>query len=113
MWTWVYGDQKSSRYYKPQIYHNSKVINGGERDFGPDYFHDFALDFIIPNFTLVADKLNQMRYLSHFRSIHRGQYFMEMKTTSVRKLLPDSWGFLCPATSWSSTSRLSIARILP
>ena len=46
MWTWVYGDQKSSRYYKPQIYHNSKVINGGERDFGPDYFHDFALDFI-------------------------------------------------------------------
>ena len=46
MWTWVYGDQKSSRYYKPQIYHNRKVINGGERDFGPDYFHDFALDFI-------------------------------------------------------------------
>ena len=46
MWTWVYDGQKSSRYYKPQIYHNSKVINGGERDFGPDYFHDFALDFI-------------------------------------------------------------------
>ena len=47
-------------------------------------------------FTIVADKLNQVRYLSHFRSIHRGQYFTEMKTTTVRKLLPEAWGFLCP-----------------
>ena len=45
---------------------------------------------------MVADKLNMVRYLSHFRSIHRGQYFTEMKTTTVRKLLPESWGFLCP-----------------
>lgn len=44
----------------------------------------------------MADKLNQVRYLSHFRSIHRGQYFTEMKTTTVRKLLPEGWGFLCP-----------------
>eukprot|EP00347_Sterkiella_histriomuscorum_P020025 403339388 len=29
-------------------------------------------------------------------SIHRGQYFAEMKTTTVRKLLPEAWGFLCP-----------------
>lgn len=47
-------------------------------------------------FTIVADKLNNHRYLSHFRSIHRGQYFAEMKTTTVRKLLPEGWGFLCP-----------------
>jgi DNA-directed RNA polymerase I subunit RPA2 len=47
-------------------------------------------------FTVVADKLNMVRYLSHFRSIHRGQYFTEMKTTTVRKLLPEGWGFLCP-----------------
>jgi len=47
-------------------------------------------------FTIVADKLNNTRYLSHFRSIHRGQYFTEMKTTTVRKLLPECWGFLCP-----------------
>ena len=47
-------------------------------------------------FTIVADKLNNIRYLSHFRSIHRGQYFAEMKTTTVRKLLPEAWGFLCP-----------------
>jgi|TARA_B110000971_G_scaffold153992_1_gene157338 DNA-directed RNA polymerase I subunit RPA2 len=47
-------------------------------------------------FTIVADKLNYMRYLSHFRSVHRGAYFMELRTTTVRKLLPESWGFLCP-----------------
>jgi DNA-directed RNA polymerase I subunit RPA2 len=47
-------------------------------------------------FTIIADKLNNMRYLSHFRSIHRGAYFAEMKTTTVRKLLPESWGFVCP-----------------
>lgn len=47
-------------------------------------------------FAVIADKLNNMRYLSHFRSIHRGAYFAEMKTTTVRKLLPESWGFLCP-----------------
>jgi DNA-directed RNA polymerase I subunit RPA2 len=47
-------------------------------------------------FTVIADKLNNMRFLSHFRSIHRGAYFAEMKTTTVRKLLPESWGFLCP-----------------
>jgi len=39
-------------------------------------------------FTVIADKLNNMRFLSHFRSIHRGAYFAEMKTTTVRKLLP-------------------------
>jgi len=47
-------------------------------------------------FSIIADKLNSIRFLSHFRSIHRGQYFAEQKTTSVRKLLPESWGFLCP-----------------
>ena len=50
----------------------------------------------VTGFTIVADKLNYVRYLSHFRAIHRGQFFTEMKTTAVRKLLPDSWGFLCP-----------------
>ncbi len=36
------------------------------------------------------------RYLSHFRSVHRGAYFAQMRTTTVRKLLPESWGFFCP-----------------
>lgn len=39
--------------------------------------------------------MNILRYISHFRSIHRGDAFTEAKTTSVRKLLPEAWGFLC------------------
>ncbi|KAL6486965.1 hypothetical protein MHYP_G00035910 [Metynnis hypsauchen] len=45
---------------------------------------------------VVADKLNFIRYLSHFRCVHRGAVFAKMRTTTVRKLLPESWGFLCP-----------------
>ncbi|OCF60309.1 DNA-directed RNA polymerase I subunit RPA2 [Kwoniella mangroviensis CBS 10435] len=47
-------------------------------------------------YTIVAEKLNFYRYLSHFRCIHRGAFFAELKTTDVRKLRPESWGFLCP-----------------
>eukprot|EP00301_Raphidiophrys_heterophryoidea_P003353 c11518_g1_i1.p1 GENE.c11518_g1_i1~~c11518_g1_i1.p1 ORF type:complete len:1230 (+),score=287.00 c11518_g1_i1:431-3691(+) len=47
-------------------------------------------------YTIVAEKLNYFRFLSHFRSIHRGSFFAELRTTEVRKLLPESWGFLCP-----------------
>lgn len=47
-------------------------------------------------FTVVAEKLNFFRYLSHFRSVHRGAYFAELRTTTVRKLMPEAWGFLCP-----------------
>ncbi|KAI8803708.1 hypothetical protein BJ742DRAFT_761195 [Cladochytrium replicatum] len=47
-------------------------------------------------FTIVAEKLNFLRYISHFRAIHRGAFFNEVKTTAVRKLLPEAWGFLCP-----------------
>ncbi|KZV79356.1 putative RPA135-DNA-directed RNA polymerase I, 135 kd subunit [Exidia glandulosa HHB12029] len=43
-------------------------------------------------FTIVAEKLNWHRYISHFRCIHRGAFFAELKTTTVRKLLPESWG---------------------
>ncbi|KFM66878.1 DNA-directed RNA polymerase I subunit RPA2, partial [Stegodyphus mimosarum] len=46
--------------------------------------------------TVIADKLNFWRYLSHFRSVHRGAFFAQMRTTEVRKLRPESWGFLCP-----------------
>jgi DNA-directed RNA polymerase I subunit RPA2 len=28
--------------------------------------------------------------------VHRGAFFAQLKTTTVRKLLPESWGFLCP-----------------
>jgi len=50
----------------------------------------------VSGFTIVAERLNFLRYCAHFRSVHRGQFFLEMKTTAVRKLLPDQWGFLCP-----------------
>jgi DNA-directed RNA polymerase I subunit RPA2 len=43
-------------------------------------------------FTIVAEKLNWLRYISHFRCIHRGAFFAELKTTTVRKLLPEAWG---------------------
>ncbi|KAI3633602.1 hypothetical protein MIR68_008549 [Amoeboaphelidium protococcarum] len=47
-------------------------------------------------YSIVAEKLNYFRYMAHFRSIHRGAFFAELKTTAVRKLLPEAWGFLCP-----------------
>ena len=50
----------------------------------------------VSGYTIIAERLNIFRYMSHFQSVHRGQYFTTMKTTTVRKLLPESWGFLCP-----------------
>ncbi|KAI9779645.1 MAG: DNA-directed RNA polymerase I subunit RPA2 [Candelina submexicana] len=47
-------------------------------------------------FTVVAEKINFWRFISHFRMVHRGSFFAQLKTTTVRKLLPESWGFLCP-----------------
>lgn len=46
--------------------------------------------------TIQAERLNFLRFISHFRAVHRGASFAKMRTTSVRKLLPESWGFLCP-----------------
>ncbi|KAK5684341.1 DNA-directed RNA polymerase I subunit RPA2 [Elasticomyces elasticus] len=50
----------------------------------------------ISGYTVVAEKINFYRFISHFRMVHRGSFFAELKTTTVRKLLPESWGFLCP-----------------
>uniref|UniRef100_A0A093ULU4 DNA-directed RNA polymerase subunit beta n=1 Tax=Talaromyces marneffei PM1 TaxID=1077442 RepID=A0A093ULU4_TALMA len=47
-------------------------------------------------FTVVAEKINFYRFISHFRMVHRGTFFAQLKTTTVRKLLPESWGFMCP-----------------
>lgn len=44
--------------------------------------------------SVVADKLNFYRFISHFRSVHRGAFFSQMRTTGVRKLLPEAWGRL-------------------
>ncbi|CAE1267736.1 DNA-directed RNA polymerase I subunit rpa2,DNA-directed RNA polymerase I subunit RPA2,Probable DNA-directed RNA polymerase I subunit RPA2,DNA-directed RNA polymerase I subunit RPA135 [Acanthosepion pharaonis] len=45
---------------------------------------------------IIADRLNHHRFISHFRSIHRGSFFIDSPEVSVRKLLPEAWGFLCP-----------------
>lgn len=56
-----------------------------------------GLDLMQNNgYSIIAERLNNSRFWSHLRSIHRGAYFVEMKTTAVRKLLPENWGFLCP-----------------
>ncbi|CAH9058115.1 unnamed protein product [Cuscuta europaea] len=46
--------------------------------------------------TILAERLNFLRFLSNFRAVHRGSALAGLRTTSVRKLLPESWGFLCP-----------------
>lgn len=50
----------------------------------------------VSGYTVVAEKINFYRFISHFRMVHRGSFFAQLKTTTVRKLLPESWGFLCP-----------------
>ncbi|KAF7272577.1 hypothetical protein GWI33_014650 [Rhynchophorus ferrugineus] len=45
---------------------------------------------------IIAENINRMRYMSHFRAVHRGSFFQEMRTTEARQLLPDAWGFICP-----------------
>ncbi|XP_014250350.1 DNA-directed RNA polymerase I subunit RPA2 [Cimex lectularius] len=45
---------------------------------------------------IIAENINRMRYMSHFKAVHRGAFFSSMRTTDVRQLLPDAWGFICP-----------------
>lgn len=47
-------------------------------------------------FTILAERVNFYRFLSHFRCVNRGTFFATVKISSVRKLRPESWGFLCP-----------------
>ena len=44
-------------------------------------------------------KINFARFYCHFRTIHRGAFFMDMKTTTPRKLATASWGFICPVNT--------------
>ncbi|RWS07039.1 DNA-directed RNA polymerase I subunit RPA2-like protein [Dinothrombium tinctorium] len=53
--------------------------------------------------SVMAEKINWWRFISHFRAVHRGAYFTEMKTTTCRKLYPESWGFLCPVNTPDGT----------
>lgn len=46
--------------------------------------------------SVMAEKINYLRFVSNFRSIHRGAFFAQMRTTACRKLYPEAWGFMCP-----------------
>ncbi|KAL3319114.1 DNA-directed RNA polymerase I subunit RPA2 [Cichlidogyrus casuarinus] len=46
--------------------------------------------------SVVADNINFLRLAAQFRSIHRGATFNDTRTTGVRKLLPEAYGFVCP-----------------
>lgn len=54
----------------------------------------FSVQFLhyFTGLTILAENINRMRYMSHFRAVHRGAFFQEMRTTEVRQLLPDAWG---------------------
>ncbi|KAG5450899.1 DNA-directed RNA polymerase I subunit RPA2 [Clonorchis sinensis] len=43
-----------------------------------------------------ADNVNFLRLAAQFRAVHRGAMFTDIRTTSVRRLLPEAWGFICP-----------------
>jgi DNA-directed RNA polymerase I subunit RPA2 len=46
--------------------------------------------------SISIERLNFGRFISYFRSVHRGKFLSEIKGTSGRKLFPQSWGFMCP-----------------
>ena len=46
--------------------------------------------------SISIERLNFGRFISYFRSIHRGKFLSEIRGTTGRKLLPQSWGFMCP-----------------
>jgi DNA-directed RNA polymerase beta subunit len=56
----------------------------------------FVLNLQRDGMTIHAERLNFHRYISHFRSVHRGSAFAKMRTTSVRKLLPEYVILLLP-----------------
>ena len=95
--------QHDSRYWEKMVDRSSGKSSGGigkKVQFflaTGNIVSSTGLDLMqVSGYTIVAERLNFLRFCSHFRSVHRGQFFMEMKTTAVRKLLPDQWGFLCP-----------------
>ncbi|KRX26223.1 DNA-directed RNA polymerase I subunit RPA2 [Trichinella nelsoni] len=47
-------------------------------------------------FCIIAERLNHLRFVGHFRGIHRGAFFSEVRSTDVRKLSTEAWGFICP-----------------
>lgn len=47
-------------------------------------------------YSIMAERINFLRFMAHFRSVHRGTFYAAMRSIRVRKLLPEAWGFICP-----------------
>lgn len=47
-------------------------------------------------YAVLAERINYLRFLAHFRCVHRGAFYAKMRSVKVRQLLPDAWGFICP-----------------
>lgn len=93
--------------FNDKVYFGGAVRKcGGAADIGKKLEYFLSTGNLVSNtgldlqqtsgYTIIAEKLNFYRYVAHYRSIHRGSFFAELKTTTVRKLLPESWGFMCP-----------------
>eukprot|EP01038_Epipyxis_sp_PR26KG_P013003 gene13003-17433_t len=92
-------DCKQAKYYQKQFDRFGAGIGSKIATFlsTGNIVSSTGLDLMqVSGYTIVAERLNIFRYMSHFQSVHRGQFFTTMKTTAVRKLLPESWSFLCP-----------------
>lgn len=46
--------------------------------------------------SVIGERINMYRYISHFRAIHKGALFAELRSSELRRLSPDAWGFICP-----------------
>lgn len=49
MWSWIYKGDKTSRFYKPHINIDGRMFQGTEKDYGPDFYSNFLLNFIDEN----------------------------------------------------------------
>ena len=50
------------------------------------------VSYMFLGLTVLAENINRMRYMSHFRSVHRGAFFQEVRSSEPRQLLPEAWG---------------------
>ncbi|VUZ42261.1 unnamed protein product [Hymenolepis diminuta] len=49
--------------------------------------------------SVTVDTINFLRFAAQFRAVHRGAMFTDMRTTSVRRLQPEAFGFICPVNT--------------
>lgn len=63
-----------------------------------DQHHNILVNisYVSLGVSIMAENINRMRYMSHFRAVHRGAAFMDSRSSEVRQLKPDAWGFMCP-----------------